>query len=206
MPSAVSVCAACCIVSQSDVLPMMMPISALAIDPSDKATPPHSANRKLARDHRPRFFRTDSVNLPRNKGSFVPNLFFSMKRFARSLTFPTALLALGLTGCSTVNLDSTGDTQATYQLGEFKMIVNTTSGVAATATQKAFKDLDLFQIKSVINPYDAELQARSRDDKKVSVTIAEINSRQTIIKIRWGVGAKANSQELYQRIERNLSK
>jgi len=124
---------------------------------------------------------------------------------------PAVLLAtvslLGLAGCSSVPLDEEGDTQAVYQLREFKMVVNSTAPVAAAATQKAFKDLDLFETKVVLNTYDAELSARSREDQKVHVSIAEINSRQTMLKIRWGgLGDKVNSQTLYQHIERNLGR
>ena len=113
--------------------------------------------------------------------------------------------ALSFTGCSTVNLDPTGDTQAVYQLGKFEMLMNATAPAAYNAAQKALKDLDLFQTKSTLNTFDAEISARNRNDQKVFISIAEVNSRQTMIKIRWGtVGSKANSRALYEAIENNL--
>ncbi|MBW8781723.1 MAG: DUF3568 family protein [Verrucomicrobia bacterium] len=124
------------------------------------------------------------------------------------ILFPALLAttaALVLPGCSTVNLDATGDTQAVYELGQFQMVVNTTAPVTFNATQKAFKDLDLYQTKATLNTYDAHLEARARNDQKVTVDIAEVNSRQTLLKIRWGTtGSKANSRALYDAIEHNL--
>lgn len=112
---------------------------------------------------------------------------------------------LGFSGCSTVDLDSTGDTAAVYQINEFRMVVNTTAPVAFAATQKAFREMDLFETKSQLNTYDGELYARSRSDEKVYVNIAEINSRQTLVKIRWSAtGDKKRSTDLYKLIERNL--
>lgn len=117
----------------------------------------------------------------------------------------TSGLLLALTGCSTVDLDSTGDTAAVYQLNEFRMVLNTTAPVAFAATQKAFRELDLFETKSKLQTYEGELYARSRKDDKVYVSIAEMNSRQTMLKIRWGTtGDKKNSKALYDLIEHNL--
>jgi len=125
-------------------------------------------------------------------------------------TLPTTLilasgLLIGLSGCSTVDLDANGDTAAVYQLNEFRMVVNTTAPVAFAATQKAFREMDLFETQSQLNTYDGDLYARSRNDEKVYVNVAEINSRQTLVKIRWSVtGNKKNSTDLYKLIERNL--
>ncbi len=122
----------------------------------------------------------------------------------------SALLASGivfaLAGCSTVNLDSSGETAAVYQLNEFRMVVNSTAPATYAATQKAFRELNLFEIKgSKLLTYEGELYARTTKDEKVHVSIAEINSRQTIIKIRWGTGGdKKSSIELYKLIERHL--
>jgi len=114
-------------------------------------------------------------------------------------------LSLGFTGCSTVDLDSTGDTAAVYQLNEFKMVLNSTAPAAFAATQKAFKELDLYETKSKLATYAGELNARSRKDERVYVTVEEVNSRQTILKIRWSTaGDRKNSKALYDLIERNL--
>jgi hypothetical protein len=116
-----------------------------------------------------------------------------------------AALALGVSGCSTVKLDESGETAAVYQLNEFRMLVNSTAPVAFAATQKAFRDYDLFETKSKLNTFDGELYARSRQDDKVYVNIAEVNSRQTLLRIRWSTtGDKKNSKALYELIERNL--
>jgi hypothetical protein len=130
-----------------------------------------------------------------------------MKR-PRILLIPSLLIAslsLGLTGCSTVNLDESGETTAVYQFNEFRMLVNSTAPAAFAATQKAFRDYDLFETKSKLNTFDGELYARSRLDDKVYVNIAEVNSRQTLLRIRWSTtGDKKNSKALYELIERNL--
>jgi len=124
----------------------------------------------------------------------------------RSSSAILLLSATGLfTGCSTVNMDDSGDTQAVYSLGQFEMLVNSNAAAAYNATQKAFKDLDLYQTKGELLTFEGELAARSRDDKKVYVNIKEVNSKQTMIKIRWGtVGSKGNSRQLYETIEKNL--
>ena len=130
-----------------------------------------------------------------------------MKPTTRStLSALLVLASVGLiAGCSTVNLDDSGDTQAVYELGQFEMIVDSNAAAAYNATQKAFKDLDLYQTKGDLYTIEAELAARSRDDKKVYVSIKEVNSKQTMIKIRWGtIGSKGNSRQLYDAIEKNL--
>jgi len=117
----------------------------------------------------------------------------------------TSGLVFGLSGCSTVKLDSTGDTAAVYQVNEFRMVLNTTAPRAFTATQKAFRELDLFETKSKLETYEGELYGRTRKDEKIYVSIAEMNSRQTLLKIRWGTtGDRKNSTDLYNLIERNL--
>jgi hypothetical protein len=123
-----------------------------------------------------------------------------------SLSATLLLSATGLfTACSTVNLDDSGDTQAVYQFGGFEMLVNSTAPIAFNAAQKALKDLDLYQTKGQLNAFDAQIYARSRTDQKISIEIKEINSKQTMLKIRWGtVGSKANSRALYDAIEKNM--
>jgi uncharacterized protein YceK len=114
-------------------------------------------------------------------------------------------LVLGLSGCSTVKLDESGDKSAVYQFNEFRMLLNSTAPAAFAATQQAFRDYDLFETKSKLNTYDGELYARSRQDDKVFISIAEVNSRQTLLRIRWSTtGDKKNSKALYELIEKNL--
>ncbi len=126
-------------------------------------------------------------------------------KLSRPLLLPLLTASLALAGCSTVSLDSTGDTAAVYQLNEFSMLLNSTAPAAFAATQKAFRELDLFETKSKLRTYDGELYARTRKDEKVYVSIAEVNSRQTLLKIRWSAtGDKKNSKALYELIERNL--
>ena len=112
---------------------------------------------------------------------------------------------VALAGCSTVKLDSSGETTAVYQLNEFRMVLNSTAPAAFAATQQAIREYDLFETKSKLNTYDGELYARSRKDDKVFVSIAEMNSKQTLLRIRWSTtGDKKNSKALYDLIEKNL--
>ena len=129
-----------------------------------------------------------------------------MTRSRSTLLIAPALLAsLAFTGCSTVSLDSSGDTAAVYQFNEFSMLLNTTAPRAYAATQKAFKEMDLFETKSKLDTFAAELNARSRKDENVHVDITEVNSRQTMLKIRWSTtGDKKNSKALYDLIEGHL--
>ncbi len=115
-------------------------------------------------------------------------------------------LALMTSGCSSVALDKQGDMEATYVAGEFRMLVNGTAPATAAATSAAFKQLGLFQIKSTQETYSATLRARTPKDEKVTVGIAEVNSRQTMVRIRVDiVGDKNFSRKLYEQIDRNLS-
>ncbi len=123
----------------------------------------------------------------------------------RSTLLAASALTMALSGCSTVRLDPGGDSAAVYQLNEFRMLVNATAPATFDATQKAFRELDLFETKSKLETFEGELSARSRRDEKIHVGIAEVNSRQTMLKIRWGtMGDKKNSKALYDLIERNL--
>lgn len=117
-----------------------------------------------------------------------------------------AALVLLASGCSTVTLDKQGEMEATYVAGEFRMLVNGTAPATASATSAAFKQLGLFQIKSTQETYSATLRARTPKDEKVTVNIAEVNSRQTMVRIRVDiVGDKNFSRKLYEQIDRNLS-
>jgi hypothetical protein len=121
-----------------------------------------------------------------------------------SVLFASGLM-IGLSGCTTVKLDPAGESAAVYQLNEFRMLLNTTAPVAFAATQKAFRDLDLFETKSKLETYAGELNARSRGDEKVFVSVAEVNSRQTLLRIRWSTtGDKKRSKALYDVIESHL--
>ena len=125
----------------------------------------------------------------------------------KNLRLPVLASALlvALAGCSTVKLDSSGETTAVYQLNEFRMVLNSTAPAAFAATQQAIREYDLFETKSKLNTYDGELYARSRKDDKVFVSIAEMNSKQTLLRIRWSTtGDKKNSKALYDLIEKNL--
>ncbi len=124
-------------------------------------------------------------------------------RFIRSSLFGVALL--GFTGCSTVNLDPKGQTQATFVAGEFRALVNATAPVAAKATTDAFRQLGFLPIKNDLRTFDAELAARTPKDEKVRITIKEINSRQTEVAIRVDVIGNRNfSRQLFDQIDKNL--
>lgn len=115
--------------------------------------------------------------------------------------------ALLSTGCSSVDVGSgrDGEMQAVYQYGEFSMLLNSTAPAAARATEAAIKELDLYEISKAVKTYDAVLVARTRKDEKVTVNIAEVNSRQTMLRIRVGMtGDLSLSRLIYDTIERNL--
>lgn len=132
----------------------------------------------------------------------------SRSAMIRTPLFLFACLALGLaafTGCRSVKLDSRGDMVAVYKFREFQMVLNTTAPSAARATEAALPQLDLFKVKGVVRTYDAEFEARARNDQKVHIRISEVNSRQTMLVIRWGEsGDLKKSRALYEAIERGL--
>ncbi|HKB91838.1 MAG TPA: DUF3568 family protein [Opitutaceae bacterium] len=124
-------------------------------------------------------------------------------QFIRLIAPITLLLALS--ACHTVDLDSTGEMQAVYQFGNFKMLVNANASATAKATAAAFKQLDLYLTGQTLNTYDAKLDARARDDKLVVVRIEEVNSRQSMVHIRIGDNGNLDrSRELYDAIEAKL--
>jgi Protein of unknown function (DUF3568) len=128
-------------------------------------------------------------------------------RWASGLvTAGLAVVVLAVTGCSTIVLDQQGEMEATYVAGEFRMLMNGTAPATAAATSSAFKQLGLFEVGNGQQTYKATLAARTSTDEKVTVNIAEVNSRQTMIRIRVDVlGDRVFSQKLYQQIEKNLS-
>lgn len=118
----------------------------------------------------------------------------------------SSLLALALaglfSGCRTIDYDNSGGNYAVFQLGEFKGLVNTKAPEAAEAVKKAVQQLDLFQTYAVVNKYDAQVLARTRNDQKVRINIEESNSRQTLIRIRWGEGGDyGSSRKLFDKID-----
>lgn len=123
----------------------------------------------------------------------------------RSSSFALAASLALLAGCSSVPLDKQGEMQATYVVGEFRMLVNADAPRTATATSEAFKQLGFFEVKREVRTFDADLAARTPKDEKIRVSIREINSKQTELGIRVDVaGDKTVSRKLYETIERNL--
>ncbi|MGC4071568.1 MAG: DUF3568 family protein [Nibricoccus sp.] len=107
-----------------------------------------------------------------------------------------------LAGCRSVVLDQTGETVATYQFGEFKMVFNSTAPKVAEATKAAIAEAELMLTKSEINKYNAHIIARATGDQKVNIHIEEINRQQTLIRIRYGEGGNLNkSRRLYELID-----
>jgi hypothetical protein len=116
------------------------------------------------------------------------------------------LIALALFGgCHTVPYDQSGQNFAVFQFGEFRGLVNTKARPAAEAAVKAVQQLDLFKTYQVINVYDAQILARARNDQKIIINIEEANSRQTLVRIRWGEGGdQIKSRKLFDAIDANL--
>lgn len=120
------------------------------------------------------------------------------------IALPSLLLLVlaGLfSGCRTIAYDTAGTNYAVFQFGEFKGLVNTTAPEAAKAVQKAVQQADLYQTYVVVNKYEAQVLARARNDQKVRINIEEANSRQTLIRIRWGEGGDiGESRKLYDKV------
>jgi nitrate/nitrite-specific signal transduction histidine kinase len=130
----------------------------------------------------------------------------SLRKSSVSIAGSLAALVLLVGGCSSVVLDKQGDMEATYIAGEFRMLVNGNAAAAASATSTAFKQLGLFQLKFDQETYKATLTARTPKDEKVTVNIAEVNSRQSTISIRVDIlGDRSFSRRLYEQIDKNLS-
>ena len=124
-----------------------------------------------------------------------------MKPFRLSILVVLAFVS-ALAGCRSVALDPTGETVAAYKFGEFQMVFNSTAPKVAEATQAAIAEAGLFLSKSEVNKFDAYFLARASGDKKVRIKIEEINSRQTMIHIRYGEGGNLNqSRRLYELID-----
>jgi hypothetical protein len=115
---------------------------------------------------------------------------------------PLLLCLLAAAGCTAIKLDPKGEMVAVYQFGEFKMLFNTTAPVVAKAVQKVAQDMDLYQTSFKQSKFEGELKARARNDQEVVVMITEVNSRQTLISIRWGkAGDKSKSRKFYEAVE-----
>lgn len=122
----------------------------------------------------------------------------------------SSLLALALAGflggCRTIDYDNSGGNYAVFQLGEFKGLVNTTAPKTAEAVKQAVQQSDLFQTYYVVNKYEAQVLARTRADQKVRINIEEFNSKQTLIRIRWGEGGEyGSSRKLFDKIDAILA-
>lgn len=112
---------------------------------------------------------------------------------------------LASTGCKSVDLNQEGTMVAVYRFGEFRMLLNTTAPTAAQAAQKALAQFDLYQTGATTNTYDAKIMARTRSDQQVVIEINEVNSRQCMLRIRWGAGGDlVQSRRLYEAIEAGL--
>jgi len=116
------------------------------------------------------------------------------------------LIALAIFGgCRTVPYDTSGQNFAVFQFGEFRMLVNTTAPLTFLAAQKAVQQDDLFKTYEVQNKFEAQILARAHNDQKIRINIEEANSRQTLVRIRWGEGGdQIKSRKLFDMIDANL--
>ena len=116
------------------------------------------------------------------------------------------LTVAAIAGCQSVPLDPGREMVAVYSFGEFRMLLNTNAPKATPAIQKALQAYDLYITKTSTSAYQVEFTARARNDQKVTVLAEEINSRQSMLHIRWGAGGdKPSSLALYEAIEKNLA-
>lgn len=115
------------------------------------------------------------------------------------------LAAVALGGCVSVKLDHTGQMEAQYQFGEFKMLLNATGPASAQAARKALAAFELYETKYTESSHDARIEARARNDQKVLIIIKEDNRFQTLLRIRWGEGGDLEkSRKFYEAVEANL--
>lgn len=128
-----------------------------------------------------------------------------MTSLTRVSLLAVGLASLGLAGCSSVKLDNSGSMIAVFQFGEFRMLLNSTAPAAADVAQKVLPQFDLFQTSFEKTTYSAKILARNRSDQQIIVEIEEINSRQSMLRIRWGAGGDlTRSRRLYEAIEAGL--
>ena len=127
----------------------------------------------------------------------------SMNKLTRiSALAIVALGALGFAGCRSVPLDPAGELVAVYQFGEFRMVLNTTAPKTFKAAQDALPKFELFSTKTSSDKYAGRIVARAPGDQKVTIIIQEINSVQTLLRIRWGEGGNlTKSRRFYEAIE-----
>jgi len=115
------------------------------------------------------------------------------------------LTLLAVAGCESVPLDPNREMVAVYSFGKFRMLLNTNAPTATPAIQKALQTFDLYITKTSTSAYQVEFTARARNDQKITVSVEEVNSRQSMLQIHWGAGGnKPHSIALYQAIEKNL--
>lgn len=94
---------------------------------------------------------------------------------------------------------------AVYQFGEFRMLLNSNLQPALRAAQKTVQQFDLYETSRTTSHYEAQIIARAHNDQKVTISIAEINSLQSLLRVRWGEGGDLpRSRQLYESIEANL--
>ena len=116
-----------------------------------------------------------------------------------------ALGAFGFGGCRSVPLDPSGEMVAVYQFGEFRMVLNTTAPKTFKAAQDALPQFELFSTKVASDKYSGRIIARAPGDQKVTIIIQEINSVQTLLRVRWGEGGNlVKSRRFYEAVEAGI--
>lgn len=120
----------------------------------------------------------------------------------------TILIAAGLAftaGCQNVALDGANNVGA-FNYGEFQGLYNDVKAPAvADAAREAARQLGLVEVAFTKDKFGSTLIARDANDLKVQIKIAEANSRQTQLNVRWGPGGdRDKSVQLYNAIEKLL--
>lgn len=120
---------------------------------------------------------------------------------------PSAFIVAGLAsaaffvGCTSVTLDS-HDNLGAYNSGELQGLYNTHAPVATKATREVIKQLGLEELSATEEKFSAHVVARSDGIDKVEIWISEVNSLQTLMRIRWGAGGDfKKSKQLYDAVE-----
>ena len=155
-------------------------------------------------------FETDNMTL---SGHVLPRLTVNNPTCSNMTAFKKLLSAALFTGilaffagCKSIPLDSGNGNIGAYNYGEFQGLYNSTAHTVTNATREAIKQLGLLEVAMTENKFDTTLIVRDSKDLKVQIWVQEVNSRQTLIRIRWGAGGDLpKSRQLYEMVDTAVS-
>ena len=117
------------------------------------------------------------------------------------------LIAAGLAftaGCYSIALNGVNNVGA-FNHGELQGLYNKKGPDVTQAAREAVKQMGLIEVAFTDNQFGSTLIVRDAADLKVQIKIAEANSLQTQINIRWGTGGdRDRSIQFYNLVEKIL--